>query len=44
MINIDLMFRMLQRIFANEYQTGERAETVQAAFGVRKKLSGQSPA
>jgi len=41
MMNIDLMYRVLQRIFANEYQPGERAETVRAAFGVSKKLSGQ---
>jgi len=42
MINIDLMYSMLQRVFTNEYQTGEWAETVQVAFGVIKNLPGQS--
>jgi len=42
MIIIALMYSMLQRVLAAEYHTGVRAETAQAAFGVKKELPRQN--
>ena len=42
MMNIDLLYRMLQRVLAAKYHTGRWAGTAQAAFGVKKEMPRQN--